>query len=446
MVLEWHPNQADVSRIQEAASSCMAAIGPVAFSSVVLQPSSNVTSEGLNPIQQGYAEILNLLTEYLFDKRIDIKVTTSEIMKKLFGTKTGYSFFIDYQTLRPNNSVKKYASPFFACQNVKDLDSLLSNKYKIEEIEELSLWLPENISHSEWITNLVCTIIGSGLTKNNFYECLIPICKKEVQFCEKILPYIIHAILLFDDKHTQNAISIGIDAFFSQFSLWIREMQLKNEHVSSSLSRTMFSKASVKTMLSVIHHIWLNPKQESKSERNILKDFWLNISFLEVAQAAQYCSAYFTAILFTELWCDKMREKTLRSEPASDHSESSGSLDCSPLSYIGSHERDKAALIYDIIIDTYSQIGDSDAISGCEVVATDTQAILKHSYLIDKKWNGLLKISDVNHSNLEILQVHGSNPRLGKVVSAFYPFSGSINEYQAWELNTGGFTSGSPPD
>ncbi|GFQ77962.1 serine-protein kinase ATM [Trichonephila clavata] len=440
-------------QIQEAASSCMAAIGPVAFSSVVLQPSSNVTSEGLNPIQQGYAEILYLLTEYLFDKRIDIKVTTSEIMKELFGTKTGYSFFIDYQTLRPNNSVKKYASPFFACQNVKDLKSKFQDKYKIEDIKELSLWLPENTSHSDWITNLVCTIIGSGLAKNNFYECLIPICKKEVQFCEKILPYIIHAILLLDDKQTQNAISVGIDTFFSRFSLWIQEIQFKNEHASSSLPRIMFSKASVKTMLSVIHHIWLNPKQESKSERNILKDFWLNISFLEVAQAAQYCSAYFTAILFTELWCDKMREKSLRSEPASDHSDSSGSLDCSPLSYIGSHERDKAALVYDIIIDTYSQIGDSDAISGCEVVATDTQAILKHSYLIDKKWNGLLKISDLNHSNLEILQALQQN-HLNFVLQGFLKslmcnekeISPNMREYQCeaawrmgqWDLSTVG--------
>lgn len=101
------------------------------------------------------------------------------------------------------------------------------------------------------------------------------------------------------------------------------------------------------------------------------------------------------------------REAARRSDNSSDHSESSGSLDCSPLSYIGSRSRDQASVVYDILVDTYTQIGDSDAISGCEVVATDSQAILKHSYLIDKKWDGLLKISDLNNSKVEILQVGG---------------------------------------
>ncbi|GFS70283.1 serine-protein kinase ATM, partial [Nephila pilipes] len=105
-------------------------------------------------------------------------------------------------------------------------------------------------------------------------------------------------------------------------------------------------------------------------------------------------------------------EKSLRSEVASDHSESSGSLDCSPLSYIGSHERDKSFVYKSINFtdNTYStDLEIRYAISGCEVVATDTQAILKHSYLIDKKWNGLLKISDLNNSNLEILQALQQN-------------------------------------
>ncbi|CAL1273891.1 unnamed protein product [Larinioides sclopetarius] len=430
--------------IQKAASDCMGAIGPVVFSSVVLQPSSNTSSEGLNSLQQDYAIILNLLNDYLCDKRIDIKVTTSQIMKELFGTKLGYSFFIDYQNLRPNNPVKKYALPFFTCQNIKGLKTACQYRYKVESIQDLSLWLPGTTKHSDWITNLVCTIIENGLTKSNFYECLVPICKKEVQFCERILPYVIHSILLLDNEETQTAISLGIDTFFSHFSEWVKN-DLKNGHASSPIERINFSKASVRAMLSVVHHIWLNPKQESKTERNVLKDFWLNVSFLEVAQAAQYCSAYFTAILYTELWCDKMREKALRSEPSSDHSDSSSSLDCTPLSFIGSQERDKASLVYEILIDTYTKIGDSDAISGCEVVATDSEAIMKHSYLIEKKWDGLLKISDLNNSSQGILhalqQNHLNSVLQGYIQSLIHTqneaLSHNIYEYQceaAWRM------------
>ncbi|GIY53666.1 serine-protein kinase ATM [Caerostris darwini] len=395
--------------IQKAASDCMGALGPVVFSSVVLQPSSKNSNEGLNSLQLGYAAVLDLFTGYLFDKKIDVKVTTSEILKELFETRTAYTFFIDYQALYPNNHIKKYAIPFFSCQNANNLKSVCQYEYKVEDIQDLSVWIPITSEHFEWITNLVCTLIESGLTKDNFYECLIPLCRKQVQFCEKILPYVIHAILLRNNDQTQNVISFGIDAFFSHFSQWIHEMHHKNGSAPTPVIKAKFSKASVQAMLSVLHHIWLYPKQESKNEKNILKDFWLDISFLEVAQAAQYCSAYFTAVLYTELWCDKMREKSLRSDHSSDHSDSSGSLDCSPLSYIGSKERAKASLVYDILLDTYSKIGDSDAISGCEVVATDSQAILKHTYLTEKKWDGLLKISDLNNSTLEILQALQQN-------------------------------------
>ena len=36
-------------------------------------------------------------------------------------------------------------------------------------------------------------------------------------------------------------------------------------------------------------------------------NFWLNVDYLEVAKAAQYCSAYFSTILYTEIWSDTKR-------------------------------------------------------------------------------------------------------------------------------------------
>ena len=33
-------------------------------------------------------------------------------------------------------------------------------------------------------------------------------------------------------------------------------------------------------------------------------NFWLDLDYLEVASAAQRCSAYFTALLYTEIWAD----------------------------------------------------------------------------------------------------------------------------------------------
>ncbi|XP_042907102.1 serine-protein kinase ATM isoform X1 [Parasteatoda tepidariorum] len=390
-------------KVQKAASNCLGAIGPVAFSSVVLQPSSNVNSNGLNTIQQSYLSVINILIEYLFHKRIDVKKTASEVLKNLLGTTNGYSFFVEYKKHHSTNNILNYASPFVYSQNAKNLKSTSQFAANLEIINNLALWIPLEMDHSEWITTIVCSILESGLTKNNFYECLVPMCRIMPNFCDEILPHIIYAIVSLGDESTQVMISNGINAFFSNFSSWFQGTSFKNGISPSPAADVKFSKQSVRTMLSVLHYLWLNPKQRSNSERNVMKDLWIEISFLEVAQAAQYCSAYFTAILYTELWCNSMREKNRNSESV-DHSDSSGSLEFSPLSYIGSQGKDKAHLIYDILLDTYSNIGDSDAISGCEVVAHDSQAILKHSYFVEKNFDGLLKISDMNCANLEVLQ------------------------------------------
>lgn len=36
-------------------------------------------------------------------------------------------------------------------------------------------------------------------------------------------------------------------------------------------------------------------------------NFWLDLNYLEVAQAAQSCSAHFTALLYAEIYVDKIK-------------------------------------------------------------------------------------------------------------------------------------------
>lgn len=36
-------------------------------------------------------------------------------------------------------------------------------------------------------------------------------------------------------------------------------------------------------------------------------NFWLDLNYLEVAKAAQFCSAHFTALLYTEIYVDKIK-------------------------------------------------------------------------------------------------------------------------------------------
>lgn len=59
---------------------------------------------------------------------------------------------------------------------------LLQNcKYKLDvENLRMAIWLPNHDEHSEWIRSLVCTLLECGLTRNNFYECVVPLCREEV--------------------------------------------------------------------------------------------------------------------------------------------------------------------------------------------------------------------------------------------------------------------------
>lgn len=65
-------------------------------------------------------------------------------------------------------------------------------------------------------------------------------------------------------------------------------------------------KESVRTMLSVV--TYLRTQNVTKRGRGQGtqwdNNFWLELDYLEVASAAQRCSAYFTALLYTEIWAD----------------------------------------------------------------------------------------------------------------------------------------------
>jgi ataxia telangiectasia mutated family protein len=36
-------------------------------------------------------------------------------------------------------------------------------------------------------------------------------------------------------------------------------------------------------------------------------NFWLSLDYLQVAKAAQHCSAHFTALMYAEIWCHSQR-------------------------------------------------------------------------------------------------------------------------------------------
>ena len=62
-------------------------------------------------------------------------------------------------------------------------------------------------------------------------------------------------------------------------------------------------------MLNVIDYLrGQTPPQKGRNQGSPRdKYFWLDVDYLDVAAAALKCSAYFTALMYTEIWADIQR-------------------------------------------------------------------------------------------------------------------------------------------
>lgn len=80
--------------------------------------------------------------------------------------------------------------------------------------------------------------------------------------------------------------------FFELLIIWILYFIVKKE--------------SIRTMLAVVTYLRTQNLPKKGRSQSTLWDnnFWLDLDYLEVASAAQRCSAYFTALLYTEIWAD----------------------------------------------------------------------------------------------------------------------------------------------
>lgn len=105
---------------------------------------------------------------------------------------------------------------------------------------------------------------------------------------------------------------------------------------SDSASQGLYDKASLRTLLAVVDYLrhqrrplaadrsalnsvsyrvlatptslTRHPPSASSSPGTVCdSNFWLELNYLEVAQAAQSCSAHFTALLYTEIYVDKIK-------------------------------------------------------------------------------------------------------------------------------------------
>ncbi|KAB0391534.1 hypothetical protein E2I00_011059 [Balaenoptera physalus] len=243
----------------------------------------------------------------------------------------------------------------------------------LEDLDNTSLWIPQTENHDIWLKTLTCAFLNSGGTKSEVLQLLKPMCEVKTDFCQTVLPYLIHDILIQDITESwRNLLSTHIQGFFtncfrhcSETSRSTTPANLDSE--SEHFFRCHLDKKSQRTMLAVVDYM---RRQKRPSSGTVFDDaFWLELNYLEVAKVAQSCAAHFTALLYVEIYADKknMDDQEKRGALVTNRSltfeEGSQSTTISSLSEKSKEET--GISLQDLLLEIYRSIGEPDSLYGC---------------------------------------------------------------------------------
>ncbi|GLG95164.1 Serine/threonine-protein kinase ATM [Gryllus bimaculatus] len=321
------------------AGHCLGEIGPSDLGSLVLRPDAGqqVTS---------CADVVPLVAECLLDENIKVVRAASQAMYSLIRFKDCNTFAENQVNLSCGISCTDFLHPFNAGKKTKTLSFEIDESLSKAEISNENLWYPKDDSdHESWVIKLTTTTLRYLSKGNNFLPTLIPLCEVKAEFSEKILPLFVSKLSTMSAEFNKIILHC-IKQFFERH---VRLHLLQN---SESSNNVCLNKASVQCMLNLVHFLRVHDN---------LKDNWnptqLDLNYLSIAQAAQFCNAYFSSILYVELWSDKW----LRTENSEEIYGQSQTV----LERICEMNPDDGSNAQKILWEAYMRICDTDAIYGC---------------------------------------------------------------------------------
>ncbi|KAF2897556.1 hypothetical protein ILUMI_08624 [Ignelater luminosus] len=125
---------------------------------------------------------------------------------------------------------------------------------------------------------------------------------------------------------------------------------------------------------------------------NILHFGDLSLNYLHVGQAAQFCTAHFTALLYVELWCQE-RLNEIRS------STTNYSSSLTPLDIICQNEEPKIRqALQNILRGSYKEVGEFDALYACESLGLLDNHLKVEHYEHLQRWEQVALFYDIQVS------------------------------------------------
>ncbi|XP_043435185.1 serine-protein kinase ATM isoform X1 [Prionailurus bengalensis] len=362
--------------VLEAVGSCLGEVGPIDFSTIAIQHSRDTSStKALEFFEDKELQWTFLTLTYLNNTLVEdcVKVRSAAVtcLKSILATKTGHTFWEIYKTT--TDPMLIYLQPFRTSRKKFLEVPRLDKESPLEGLDDTSLWTPQSGNHDSWIKRLTCAFLDSGGTKSEILQLLKPMCEVKTDFCQTVLPYLIHDILLQDTNESwRTLLSTHIQGFFtncfrhsSQTSRSTTPANLDSD--SEHFFRCCVDKKSQRTMLAVVDYM---RRQRRPSLGTVFDDaFWLELNYLEVAKVAQSCAAHFTALLYAEIYADKkstddqekrcalVTNRSLMFEEASQNT---------TISSLSEKSKEETGIsLQDLLLEIYRSIGEPDSLYGC---------------------------------------------------------------------------------
>ncbi|MEE6472818.1 hypothetical protein FKM82_009734 [Ascaphus truei] len=370
----YHANGKEVL---EAVGSCLGELGPIDFCTIALQHRKDTLySKAMDLSEdkelQWVFVILTLINNALTDHCIQVRSAAATCLKNILATKTGTKFWEAYKD--KGDPMLTYLQPFRVSKKkfleVEDVE----RDNPLESLDDPSVWIPQNGSHESWIKNLTCMLLDSGGVKSEVLRLLKPMCEVKADFCQTVLPYLVHNILLKDSSGTwRTLLSKHVQGFFiaccrSGSTSSSSATPASSDSESEGSVRVTLEIASKRTMLSVVGYL----RKQSRPVPGTAFDnnFWLDLNYLEVAAAVQSCAAHFTALLYAEVYADKIKlEAEQRRRSASTSRKclkfEEGSQTLSIISLSEKSKEETGISLQDLLMEIYRSIGEPDSFYGC---------------------------------------------------------------------------------
>ncbi|KAJ8960033.1 hypothetical protein NQ318_009470 [Aromia moschata] len=330
------------------AMKCLGEIGPADLLTLVLQHDTGMSDIKCTPFELLSGRVLSMLCEFIVNSDNNLVKAASETLYVVLDSKEGRKMAESNISFGNTLVDKKYLVPYFSPNksSASSSPTVLIEVFK-SKINKNNLWSPsENLSHENWIVLLVTSFLESFSNKS-YLPKLVPLCKISTKFCESLLPLLVNLLLFINNKNTNDVLSNKINLFFeTHWNLTVPK------RVECSLINV--NKKSVKCMLDVLNFVRL----QRSSKSNIRQVAELDLNYLKVAKAAEFCAAHFSALLYSELWCHaKIQEIEGRKKY---------NVGLTKLDVIYENEEEQIGeALQDILRNAYRAVGDLDALPGC---------------------------------------------------------------------------------